>query len=310
MSMRLSIKIPGQIREVGDNGRIVNITGYDYYFNELPSKKKNARHLLLLHGFAGSTYTWEKIDILLNEAGFYVWSLDMKGFGWSDKPLNTGYDPISIMEDVRNWLEFMDLKNITLVGNSFGGGIAMLLALTYPSYVDRLVLIDPGALRMKLPNIMRLVRMPLSEKISDKIFGRWMVKMLLKEVMFNHGLITDEQVDNYYRRMSTPNATAVQVALSRAIDFNMLDTYTSKIGELNNDTLILWGENDRWIPVDLSYKLLDGIRNSRLVVIKECGHLPQEEKPDVVLRQLLSFMNGKSGTLSSLPREKRIDYDR
>ncbi len=309
MNMGWGFKIPGQVRESGDNGRFVNINGYDYYYKEFPSNKKDARHILLLHGFAGSTYTWEKIDKRLNEEGYHVWSLDMKGFGWSDKPLNAKYDPVSITEDVRSWLEFMNLNNITVVGNSYGGGVAMLLALQYPYLVDRLVLLDPGALRMKLPAIMRLVRMPLSEIISDAIFGRWMVRMLLREVMYDRGLITDEQVDNYFRRMSTPNATVVQVALSRAIDFKQLETYTDRIGQLDNDTLILWGENDRWIPVELSYKLFDGIRNSRLVLIKECGHLPQEEKPEVVLRHLLAFMNSTPGALSSIPREKRIDHD-
>lgn len=294
MNRRWDIKIPGQVREVSPNSYYINIRGVDYHYRVFHSGKKKARDIVLLHGFSSSTYTWEKIDRRLCDAGYNVWALDMRGFGWSDKPRNSAYDPMTLLEDLNEWMEYMGLRHTIFVGNSYGGGMGMMLAHSYPNRVDKLVVIDPGAYRMKLPLIMRLIRMPVPEKLSTKFFGRWMVKWILTQVMYNRSLISEHQVDNYYLRMLTPNALHAQIALSKAIDFDQLDIYTRRLNEIDQETLIIWGRNDAWIPVSLGYRMRDALKNSTLVVLNECGHMPQEEKPDAVYTLIIDFLGNKT----------------
>ena len=80
------------------------------------------------------------------------------------------------------------------------------MAFSYPKLVKRLVLIDAGGHRMKLPKILRLFKLPFAREVGKVFFGRWIVRLILREVYCHGNWITDEQVEAYYQRMSTFNA--------------------------------------------------------------------------------------------------------
>ena len=142
---------PGQIlyQTPCDNYVRMNVDVKDVNFHYLYYPGKSKTNIVLLHGFASSAYTWER---MINELGkLYsqdpdnlpnIWAIDMKGFGWSDKPKGAKYDPFTLMEEVKQWIDLMNLKNVVFVGNSLGGGIAVCMAIKYPAVIDRLVLID------------------------------------------------------------------------------------------------------------------------------------------------------------------------
>jgi len=132
---------PGQIMHKTEYDHFIDIGGLNYHYREIPGGREK---VVLLHGFASSTYSFEQIDRRLAKLGCHVFSLDMKGFGWSDKPLGTDYSPETLMEEVKDWMEAMGLKDVTFVGNSLGGGIACMLAFSYPKLVKRLVLLGIG----------------------------------------------------------------------------------------------------------------------------------------------------------------------
>jgi pimeloyl-ACP methyl ester carboxylesterase len=284
----------GQIFNKTKYDHFIDIDGVNFHYREIPAKKKKAQNVFLLHGFASSTYTWEKIEMKLHESGYHVWSLDMKGFGWSDKPLNSEYDAITLMEEVNLFLEKMDIKDVIFVGNSYGGGMAMLQAYSYPSSVKKIVIIDAGAYRMRMPFILLLLRMPLAIHVAKYIFGKWMIRWIFSQVMFHKKWVTKDQIDNYYIRMKSPNALKTQVLLSKAIDFDMLEVYVDKLHEVKHETLIIWGRNDIWIPVKYGYKFSGILNNSTMAVIPACGHIPQEEKPDIVFELIDNFIKGKA----------------
>ncbi|TFH43178.1 MAG: alpha/beta hydrolase [Chrysiogenales bacterium] len=283
----------GRIMNMTECDYSVTIDGVEYHYRKMISKKKNAQNIVLLHGFASSTYSWEKIDHVLHDAGYSVWSLDMKGFGWSDKPRNAVYSPENLMEDVNRWMDRMGLEKVVFVGNSYGGGLGLLMAFSYPQKIDKLVMIDPGGLRMKLPLIFNIMRLPLTEYTSGLIFGRWMVWWLMRQVHHDKKRITREQIENYYSRLVSPGALRAQVALAKAIDFDRIEQYVERLSEVKQKTLIIWGENDVWIPLKLGYRLNRLIADSTLAIIERCGHIPQEEKPEVVIPLLLNFIRGR-----------------
>jgi pimeloyl-ACP methyl ester carboxylesterase len=281
---------PGQIMNKTEFDHYINIGGINYHYREIPGGKEK---IVLLHGFASSTYTWEQIDRRLSKLGYHVFSLDMKGFGWSDKPRGADYSPDTLMEDVRAWMEALNLKDVTFAGNSLGGGIACLMAFSYPKLVKRLVLIDAGGHRMKLPNILRLFKLPFAHEVGKVFFGRWIVRLILREVYFHGNWITDEQVEAYYQRMSTFNAVGSQISFARTINFDLYEIYMKRLREIRQKALIIWGERDSWIPLEHGYLFQRDLPDAELAVIPECGHIPQEEKPEVVLRLIHDFIRGK-----------------
>ncbi len=270
--------------------RYVMIDNVNYHYQEHPGA---GRDIFLLHGFASSTYTWEKVIPRLTGRGYHVWSLDMKGFGWSDKPKGAKYDAVTLMEEVNRFMEVMGLKDVVFAGNSLGGAIAVLMALEHPDKVDRLILIDSAGCAIKKPLIIRMAKMPFAAAVMRLFFGRCIVKGVLKEVFYNDDMVTEEKTDAYFRRMSTENAVYAQTALARSLDFEALSSYAKRIPDIKNRTLVLWGENDAWIPLESGYKFRRDLSDSTLVILPECGHIPQEEKPEQTAKAMIDFIENR-----------------
>jgi len=269
---------------------MVKIDGVAYHYAEYGKGKK---HVVMLHGFGSSTYSWEKVAPVLQKGGYHIWTLDMKGFGWSDKPDDAKYDPYSLMEDVNAWMEKMKLSKVAFAGNSLGGAIAVLLALEHPDKIDRLILVDAGGYPMDKPGIIKMASIPFSAESVGCLYGQWIVEWNLKEVYSDKNKIEKKQVRAYYDRMRTRGHIDSQVSLSRSLNFNDFKKYIARIRQLDFKTLIIWGEDDAWISLkNVGYRFRSDMKNSKLVVIPRCGHIPQEEKPGVTARYMLDFLDG------------------
>jgi len=277
----------GEILERTPEDKYIMIDEVNYHYREYPG---TGRDIFLLHGFASSTYTWEKVIPYLTRQGYHVWALDMKGAGWSDKPKDAKYDAFTLMQEVNRWLDVMGLKNVVFAGNSLGGAIAILMALEHPDKTGDIILIDSAGYPIKKPFIIRMAKMPLAGEITRLFFGRWVIRWNLKEVYFNDDLIPEETIDAYYNRMRTENVLDAKVALARSLDFDAFAPYIKRIPGIKNRTLIIWGENDEWIPVESGHKFKKDLPNSRLVILPECGHIPQEEKPEESAKIIIDFI--------------------
>ncbi|HOS41648.1 MAG TPA: alpha/beta hydrolase, partial [Spirochaetota bacterium] len=286
--------LSGQMPNKTEFDHFIEIDDVNLHYRHYPAKKKKSPHIVLLHGFASSTYTWEKIDRRLNDEGFHIWALDMKGFGWSDKPRDSSYDAISLAEQVNRWMEALDIEQAIFVGNSYGGGVAAMLAFSYPKRISKVIAIDPATgQRMKLPFILRLLRFPFARDIGKLIYAKWMIRLVFREVYYHREWITEEQIEEYYQRINTANAIEAQVSLAKQINFDLYKAYTTRLHELTQPALLVWGANDKWIPTQLGIDLCATLPRARMVIIPECGHVPQEEKPDLTFRLIMDFIRGK-----------------
>lgn len=281
----------GRIVSPAPQDHFVRVGDVNLHYREYPG---DGGDVFLLHGFASSTYTWEEVAARLHERGFHVWALDMKGFGWSDKPGGARYDALTLMEEVNLWMETVGLDTVTFVGNSLGGAIAVLMALEHPDRVGGLVLIDAAAYPIRNPLIIRMAQMPLSRPIAKLFFGRWAVRWNLREVFHHPDRVTDEKIDAYYARMRTRGALDAQVSVARALDFAVFEKYAGRIPGIGVRTLIIWGRDDAWIPLESGLRFREEIVPSALVVIPECGHMPQEEYPGECARLIGDFAEGKA----------------
>ncbi|MBI9082056.1 MAG: alpha/beta hydrolase [Desulfobacterales bacterium] len=280
-------KLPsGQVPHPAPENRFVTIDGVRFHYESYPGTGKT---IVLLHGFGSSTYTWKEVIPQLRMDGYRVLALDMKGFGWSDKPAGADYSPKALMEEVNAWMERMGLEGVTFVGNSLGGAIGLMLAMDHPERMERLVLIDSGGYPITKPLIIQIGALPLIRDVAKLFFGRWLIRANMNRVFFDRSRVTPERVAAYFDRMRTTGALEAQMALSAAIDEQFAAGYIQRIPQIRIPTLILWGENDAWIPLANGRRFHGEIPDSRLVVIPRCGHVPQEEAPKIVSRSLSAF---------------------
>lgn len=277
----------GKVPSPHSYDHFVEIKGINYHYTEYPGP---GLPILLLHGFASSTYTWEKVAPLLQKKGYHVWALDMKGFGWSDKPRESIYAPRQLMEEVNEWMDAVGLEKVVFVGNSLGGAIAWNMALEHPDKVNKLVLIDAAGFMHEMPFPVRLAGLPGAATIAELFFGRWTIRNILEEVYYNPSRITEIQVDAYYDRMRTENALYAVTALGQSLDEIAAEEYSRRIPEVQLKTLIIWGREDSWIPVEDAWKFEKALPNATLKIIPGCGHIPQEERPEETAQLILEFL--------------------
>ncbi|MCF8081873.1 MAG: alpha/beta hydrolase [Deltaproteobacteria bacterium] len=272
----------------GPRDHFIEIQGVRFHYLEYPGK---GDPVFLLHGFASSTYTWEGVIPHLTEAGHPVWALDMKGFGWSDKPQHAAYDPLTLMEEVNQWMEAVGLRKVVFVGNSLGGAIGWLMALEHPDKVGRLILVDAAGYPIQKPFPINLAAFPLAGPVIKLFFSRAWVRWGLKKVYYHKDWVTEAQVNAYLDRLRAHNGLDAQVVVARALDPEDLEAYIQKIPSIPQETLLIWGREDEWIPLDkVGYRFNREIPRSRLVVIQECGHIPQEEHPEKTARLIERFV--------------------
>jgi pimeloyl-ACP methyl ester carboxylesterase len=280
----------GKVPHPDKYDHFVAVNGVNYHYTEYPAPGQD---IFLLHGFASSTYTWEKVAPILQAHGYHVWALDMKGFGWSEKPDDADYSPQQLMAEVNAWMDKMGLRKVVFVGNSLGGAIAWNMALAHPDKVKKLVLIDAAGFMHEIPVPVRLTGLPGASAVAGLFFGRWVIEDIFKQVYFDPSAITAEQINAYYNRLRTENALGALTSVGRSVSTLSAEEYALSIPEIQVDTLIIWGRDDTWIPLEDGFKFKEALPNATLEVIPFCGHVPQEEKPEETASLIMEFLSEK-----------------
>lgn len=249
--------------------------------------------LILLHGYGGSMWQWEYQEPLT--ANFRVITPDLLGSGLSDKP-DIDYRPSELIESLRGLMDALGLPEATVIGNSMGGGVAIGMALTYPERVNRLVLIDtlPDHVRERLvsPLMQRALntRVPAwLARVGASLFGSRTMEAVLKEIIYDHSLITPLVLDRSNRNRQRGNLVGPLLSLRDNLPL-WEQNFAPRLGEIRQSTLILWGEHDRLFPTQVGRDLHAVIPHSRLIVIPEAGHIPQWEQPQAVNRHIREFL--------------------
>jgi pimeloyl-ACP methyl ester carboxylesterase len=193
---------------------------------------------------------------------------------------------------IARFMDRLGIGKATLIGSSYGGAVAATLALDYAARVAKLVLVD-AVINDDLKNhpILRLGSVRgLGEVITPFLVDskRYMrMRMHSTLARANHHLITDDRVTNIVRPLSNAEGHRAALATSRNWHANRIEQDAHLI---HHPTLLIWGEDDTVIPVKNGHKLYDSILHSRLVVLKDCGHVPQEEKSDMFAELVTEFL--------------------
>lgn len=250
---------------------------------------------LLLHGYGGSTFSWRTWVPELAGRGHVV-QVDMKGFGRAPKPDDDRYAPTDLAEAVLDLIVQRDLRRLTVVGHSLGGGVALLTALGLMDRRDaqrlhRMVIVAGAAYRQPLPPFVALARRPRLAHAAMRWMGpRFVVAQALRAIVFEASDITGDQIRGYAAPMGSENATRALLAAARQIVPPDLEAFCARYPSITVPTLLLWGRQDPAVPLWVGERLARALPLATLRVLDRCGHLPAEERPQASLNALRAFL--------------------
>ncbi|MBA2379609.1 MAG: alpha/beta hydrolase [Blastocatellia bacterium] len=278
-----------------EHSKFIRVDGLNLHYQEFGDPGDPT--ILLIHGYTASVYVWHTSAPMLAENGYHVIAVDLVGFGYSDKPAWFDYTIASQARVVARFLDSIGVGQPIVVGSSYGGAVAATLALDYPARVEKLVLVDSVINNdvRRLP-VLRLAGIKgVGEVITpflagSKMFMRKRMRRTLSPASYH--LISNERIANIQRPLAAADGHRSVLATSRMWDANRIEEDAHLISQ---PTLIVWGEDDRVIPVHNAQKLYDAILHSRLVVFKNCGHVPQEEKSDLFVEFVTEFCRDRKG---------------
>jgi pimeloyl-ACP methyl ester carboxylesterase len=250
--------------------------------------------VVLVHGFASSLYTWK--DVLPDLTGSHdVVALDLPGFGWSDRPPDLSFEELP--EAVTGLMDALAVPRAALVGNSMGGGVVAVVAAEQPERVSALVLIDAAGFDLEpedQPGMVRLMMSPLGALAGALPGRRLAVEIALRQVFQDDRLVTDERVAEYTAGTFQPGTFAAMRSLGRSLGDGTA-VVQNGLPRIEAPTLVIWGREDRWIPLAHADRFVAAIPNAEKRVLDACGHMPQEEKPAAVGDLLLQFLDARAG---------------
>lgn len=286
-----------------EHSRFVEIDGATVHFQEFG--ERGLPTMILVHGYTASTYVWHSVAPAFAENGFHVIAVDLIGFGYSDKPAWFDYKITSQARMISRLMDRLGIGRAAVVGSSYGGAVSATLALDYAERVEKLVLVDAVCNdEPKNHPILRLAALPgVGELLTPFLVdSKAFMKVRMKNTLApaNHHLITKERIESIIRPLQAADAHHSLLETSRNWDACRIEADAQYI---NQPTLIIWGENDTVIPIHNGEKLFDSILKSHLVVLKNCGHVPQEEKPELFAELVSEFCRDKKSRIETKSEE-------
>lgn len=261
----------------------------------LGGKEAGSETFVLLHGYGASSFSWRAWVPALERRG-RVLLVDLKGFGSAPQPDDGRYAPTDQAELVRRLLVQRDARDVTLVGHSLGGGVALLAALHLlddgADRLRRLVIVAGAAYRQPLPPFVSFAHRPRFSRLLLRILGaRFVARAVLRTCVYDTTRITKEQVEGYAAPLRRRGSARVLIDTALQIVPAGLDALTARYGEVDVPTLLLWGRQDPVVPLTTARRLAEALPRARLVLLDRCGHVPVEELPEASWQVLETFLD-------------------
>jgi pimeloyl-ACP methyl ester carboxylesterase len=252
--------------------------------------------VILLHGFGTCNFLWRAVAPEITEAGHTAYAIDLFGHGQSDRPLDADFGIAAQAEYLDAAMTAMRLTRAIIVGVDIGGDIAMRLAATKPDRAEKLVLINTPAFDdLPAKDITRMQRRTakFAFRLSRGVMG---AAPLLEGVL--RGSVADPEkmpmklIARYLAPFVGPDGGTLLLALASSIRESDLDE--DDLRSISAPTLIIWGEQDKWVDSKLPDKLANTIPSARLVKLSGVGRLVPEENPDHLTELILDFIKKRA----------------
>lgn len=252
--------------------------------------------VLLLAGIGCSVREWRGNIAALAQSN-RVYALDMLGGGLTDKPDGDWYSLAQLARFTLDFLSTQGEDRACFIGNSLGGRIALECARLAPARVRALVLVAAAGVGRNTMINMRLPTVPVLGELMTRP-SRAGLRMLWRSGFSDPAFVTDELVEEKFAQASQPGAQAAFLRTLRGFvelgGFRRgpLNEIQAAMSGMTQPTLVVWGRDDRLLPVAQTQILKERLASCRVVVFDHCGHLPQIEKADVFNTTVLEFLRG------------------
>ena len=270
---------------VQDHRHELALDGYDLHYVDLGE----GAPVILVHGYADSTYCWHEMAQPLVDAGMRAILVDQPGMGRSGVPPDDhAYSIENQAAAVLALADALELERFSLVGSSMGGAISLYLGLHHPERVERIVGISPACFVPPGHHARKVG--PKTAKSVEALLGRGVVRNTLRDVFADDSHVDEILVDEYGRALTKEGYVYAAARLSADFFSEEFHAMTGLYGELQPPLLLVWGELDTWVPLDLGERLTADLDSAGLEVFEGAGHLPHLEVPGEIHPVVIDFM--------------------
>ncbi|VVE32984.1 alpha/beta fold hydrolase [Pandoraea terrigena] len=248
--------------------------------------------VVMLHGSGPGATGWANFNRNVEplvDAGYRVLLVDCPGWGKSDPVVNTGSRSELNARVLKAVLDELDIQRVHIIGNSMGGHSTVAFALSNQARVGKLILMGGGT-----GGPSQFVAMPTEGiKLLNGLYKEPTIenlKRMMNVFVFNASAITDDLMQARLDNMLASREHLENFVKSLAANPKPFTDYGARLGEIAAPTLIVWGREDRFVPMDVGLRLLAGLPNAQLHVFNRCGHWVQWEHADAFNRMVLDFL--------------------
>jgi pimeloyl-ACP methyl ester carboxylesterase len=250
--------------------------------------------ILLLHGFDSSVFEFRRLLPLL-AAENQTWILDLLGFGFTERLAGIPFSPAAIKTHLYYFWKTLIKEPVILVGASMGGAAAIDFTLEYPQSVKKLVLLDSAGYTAP-PNMGKFMFPPFSNLATAFLSNPKVRQRISVNAYFDKSFASLDAQLCAALHLKSKDWHQALIAFTKSGGYS---SFGEKLSEIKQPTLILWGEYDRILGTGDAYKFKEAIAHSQLIWIKNCGHVPHLEQPQMTAKHILEFRDDLSNRESA-----------
>lgn len=255
---------------------------YEHYHH--PTSKET---VVLIHGFLSSLFSFRHLVPLLKER-FSIVSIDLPPFGKSGHSHKFQYTFKNIALTVVTLLDTIGIPDYHLVGHSMGGQIVLNILHHFPAHAKKgILLCSSGYSKRAKQSLILASYIPFFYLMIKVYLARSGIEKNLRNVVYNQSLINDEMRSGY---MSPFLENSIFKGLTGLLRHREGDLPSEVLQQIETPCLLIWGEDDKVVPLQVGKRLVGDLPNSSLIIFKETGHLLPEERPEVVYQHINEFI--------------------
>jgi pimeloyl-ACP methyl ester carboxylesterase len=253
--------------------------------------------IVLIHGVGGWAENWRPVMAALASTGRRVVALDLPGFGESERPRRVRYfgpDEAFYPRFVIAAMDVLGIERAHIAGNSMGGAVAYMTAVTAPLRTRSLVLVAPGGLGRDVAFFLRACSLPGFGLVARLPRPRSAAREVLRTCFYDAGRITPELYEEAerYGNSSFPEfvrALSAGVGI-RGVRRSLRDAWVARSSLYGGPALVVWGREDFVLPLRHLADVHATLPQAQVALIERCGHMPQAERPEEFLAATLPFL--------------------
>ncbi len=243
--------------------------------------------VILIHGLSNSIEDW-LLNFQVIAGQHRVYALDLIGHGKTDKPLSASYTITYLARFIKDFMDALNIKCAHLVGHSLGGAIALTVARNYPSYCNKLVLVDSAGLAQECSIVLRLASVPsLGEFLASLLMQGDLQKRISmqRKSWPDPEIVPDEMIQLKYAATLWKDISKTYFKTLRAfvnvrgMKKSVFTPIAESIPSLANPILVVWGEQDDMLPVSQAQIIIGKAQHAQIEIFENCKHDPMIENP-------------------------------